>query len=60
MFPDVVLLRRTRNSTLCKGGTQDGGGEVGMERPTTDKTGSKGLGVDMAPASQEAGGEDLL
>jgi hypothetical protein len=50
----VVLLRRARNSALGKGGTRDGGGEAGMEKPTTDEAGSKGLEVEAAPASQDS------
>jgi len=47
-----MLLRRERNSGLGKGGTRDGGGE-GMEKPTTDEVGSKGLEVEAAPGSQD-------
>lgn len=46
-------LRRVRKSACGKGGTRDGGGEVGMERRTTGETGSKGSEVEAAPASQD-------
>ena len=53
---DVALLRRVRDSALGNG-TRDGG-EAGMENPTVDETGSKGLGVEAAPASQDS--NDLI
>ena len=40
--------KRARNSAFGKGGTQDGGGEAGTEKPTTDEAGSKGLQVKAA------------
>ena len=46
-------LRRVRKSACGKGGTRDGGGEVGMERRTTGETGSKGSEVEATPASQD-------
>ena len=65
----VVLLRKPRESELGKGvtgdsgirddgkldgGTWDGGGEAGMEKPMTDDAESKGLGAEAAPVSQDA------
>jgi hypothetical protein len=46
-----MLLRKGRNSALGKGETWGGGGEAGMEKPTKDESGSKGLEVEVAPAS---------
>jgi hypothetical protein len=41
-------------SVLGKGGKRDGGGEEGTEKPTTDEAGSKVLGVEAEPGSQDA------
>jgi hypothetical protein len=50
----VVLLRRVRNSGLGKGVTRDGGGEEGIEKPTTGEVGSMRLEMKAAPGSQNA------
>ena len=50
--------KRARNSAFGKGGTQDGGGEAGTEKPTTDEAGSKGLEVEAASASEDV--DDLF
>jgi hypothetical protein len=42
-----IVLLKARNFGLGKGGTDCGGGE-GMEKPTTDGVGSKGLGEVIA------------
>jgi hypothetical protein len=41
------------NSALAEDVTRDGGGEAGMEKPTTDDAGNKGL-EEAAPASIDA------
>jgi hypothetical protein len=51
----VVLLRGARNSAPGKGGTRDGEGGAGMERPMTDEAGGEGL-EEAAPASRDASG----
>ena len=51
-------LRRVSSSALDKGGTRDGGRETGVEKPTTDDAGSKGLEAQAAPVSRDA--NDLL
>jgi hypothetical protein len=38
---------------LSKGGTRDGGGEVGVEKLTMGEAGSKGVEVEAAPASKD-------
>ena len=53
----VVLLRKVRDSASGSGGTRDGGGEAGTEKPTMDEAGSKGL-VEAVPASQDS--NDLI
>lgn len=47
------MLSVGRESVFGKGGTRDGGGEVGAEWQTTDEAGSKGSEVETAPASQD-------
>ena len=50
----VVLLRTVRDSALGNGGTHDGGGEAGTEKPTMDEAGGKGSEVEAAPVSQDS------
>ena len=50
----VALPRRVADSALGNGGTRDGGGEAGMEKPTMDEAGGKGSKVEAAPASQDS------
>jgi hypothetical protein len=45
-----VLLKRARDPALGEG-TRDGGGEAGLEKPTTDEAGSKGIEGAVAAAS---------
>ena len=50
--------RKARSPAFGKGGRRDGGEEAGMEKPTTDKAGGKGLEAEAASASQ--GIDDLF
>lgn len=49
-----MLLRREMESALGEGGTWDGGGETGMERPTTDEGGSKEWEAEAKPSSRDS------
>ena len=49
-----MLLWRAKDSALGEGG--GGGGQMGMEKPTTDEVESEGLEVEAAPASQDSNG----
>ena len=44
------MLPSSKNSVLFQGRTWEGG----MEKPTTDKAGSEGMGVETVSASQDA------
>lgn len=44
-------LRRARSSARRTGGTREGRGEAGMEKPTTDEVGNDDLEVEAGPAS---------
>jgi len=48
-----VPLRREMSSARRTGGTSEGGGEAGMEKPTTDEVGSEDL--EAEPASPVLG-----
>ena len=50
----VALPRRVADSALENGGTRDGGGEAGTEKPTMDEAGGKGSEVEAAPAWQDS------
>ena len=54
----IVVLRKARDSALGSGGTRDGGGDAGMEKPTMDEAGRKKLEVEDVSASQ--GSNDLF
>ena len=45
----AMPLRRARSSAQHTGGTQAGGGEAGMEMPTTEEVGREDLEVEESP-----------